>query len=345
MSTQLDSSPIPRPSPQGQPVRLFSHRPLVSWGPEWLVGFLLPARTWADGRLLALLAAVFCLTAGPALGQPVKGSPEDQTAIGKQAEKFIDAFHKGDAKALAAFWAPDGDYTDLTGHTMKGRDAIQKLFEEFFTETKGLKLRIESQSLRFVTPDVAVEDGETSGISPEGTPPSRARFTIVHVKRDGQWLLSSVRDAPFAPPSNYENLRGLEWIVGDWAAEDEKGIGEQLSVSWADNQNWLTGTFSTTARGVSVGRATHWVGWDPAAKKVRSWIFDATGGFGEGAWTKDGDKWVIKTTSVLQDGKKATATILLARVDADTLSLQSKDKTVDGKAVPDTAVVKLKRVK
>src|SRR5947208_10262820 len=56
---------------------------------------------------------------------------------------------------------------------------------------------------------------------------------------------------------------------------------------------------------------------DPQARRVRSWIFDAAGGFGEGAWTREGNRWVVKTTSVLQDGKRATATIVLGPGDAE----------------------------
>ena len=87
------------------------------------------------------------------------------------------------------------------------------------------------------------------------------------------------------------------------------------------------------------------IGWDPVAKRVRSWIFDTTGGFGEGSWTKDGKKWTIKTSSTLQDGKKATATFIFAPVDADTITLQSQDRTMDGEKLPDTKEVKMKRVK
>ena len=36
------------------------------------------------------------------------------------------------------------------------------------------------------------------------------------------------------------------------------------------------------------------IGWDPAAKQVRSWVFDSGGGIGEGIWTKQGDKWIKK---------------------------------------------------
>ena len=185
----------------------------------------------------------------------------------------------------------------------------------------------------------------TAVISPDGGPPSQARYTIVHVKKDGQWLLSSVRDAPFAPPSNYEHLRGLEWAIGEWDGENGNGEAEHLSLSWTNNQNFIVGSFTATVKGVAVGGATHWIGWDPKAKNVRSWIFDATGGFGEGAWTTDDGKSAIKTTSMLRDGKKAAATIVIGRIDADTLSLQSKDRTVDGKAVPDSKEMKLKRAK
>jgi uncharacterized protein (TIGR02246 family) len=294
---------------------------------------------------LVLLALMAGFVAGPGVGQQSKGDATDKEAIAKNAEAFIEAFGKGDAAALAAFWTPDGDYTTSTGRRFQGREAIEKSFRNFLAENKGLTVRIESESLRFVTPEVAIEDGKTFVIHPDGAPPSRARYTIVHAKKDGKWLLSSVRDSPFTPPSNYEHLRGLEWAIGEWSAENDKGEAEHLALSWTDSQNFITATFTASVKGVSVGQATHWIGWDPLAKNIRSWIFDAAGGFGEGAWTKDGDKWVLKSSSVQQDGKKATATYHVGRVDADTITLQATNRTVDDKPVPDTKEFKLKRVK
>ena len=294
---------------------------------------------------LVVLALMAGLIAGPGVSQQSKGDATDKEAIAKNAEAFIEAFHKGDAAAVAAFWTPDGDYTNQRGRHLQGREAIEKAFQSFFAENKGLTVRIESNSLRFVSPEVAIEDGTNYLIHPDGVPPSRARYTVVHAKKDGKWLLSSVREAPFTPPGNYEHLRGLEWAIGEWSAENDKGEAEHLLVSWTDSQNFITATFTASVKGVSVGQATHWVGWDPLAKHIRSWIFDATGGFGEGAWTKDEDKWVVKTSSVQQDGKKATATFRIGRVDADTLTLQSTNRTVDDKPVPDTKEFKLKRVK
>ena len=290
--------------------------------------------------------AVALPAATPAAAQaPKGGDPADATAIQKNAEAFIEAFQGGNAKSVAAFWAPDGEHTDLSGRRLKGRDDIEKALQDLFTENKGLKVRIESESLRFLTPDVAIEEGISFVLRPDESPPNRARYTNVHVKKDGKWLLGSVTNTPYVPPSNHEHLRGLEWAIGNWSSENEKGESEHLQISWTDNQNFVVASFAATVNGVSVGRATHWIGWDPQAKRVRSWIFDATGGFGEGAWTKEGDKWVIKTTSVLQDGKKAAATIALASGGADTLTLQARERTVDGTAVPDRKEFKLKRVK
>jgi uncharacterized protein (TIGR02246 family) len=293
---------------------------------------------------LSLPAMIFCLTALSGSAKQSKGDPKEGEAIQKQAEAFIEAFHKGDAKAVAAFWTGDGDYTDLTGRQIKGREAIEKAFTDLFAQAKGLKMRIDSDSLRFVTPEVAIEDGTSGVYPPDGAPPSRARYTIVHLKNDGQWLLSSVREAAIPPPIN-EHLRALDWAIGEWAGETEKGEAERIVITWDENQNFIVASLTTALKGAPIGGAKQWIGWDPIAKNVRSWIFDATGSVGEGAWTNDGDRWVVKTTTVLQDGKKASATYVVRRVDSDTMTCQFTDRTVDGKPLPDTKEVKMKRIK
>jgi uncharacterized protein (TIGR02246 family) len=288
---------------------------------------------------------VFVCVTGPTPADDPKDNAAEEAAIFKNAEAFVEAFHKGDAKAVAAFWTKDGDYTDQTGHTFKGRDAIEKVFTEFFAENKWLKLRIDVTGMKFVTPEVAIEDGITSVLPPDGAPPSRARYTIVHVKKDGKWQLSSVRDAPFAPATNQEHFRGLEWAIGDWASDSDKGETARVSFSYTDDQNFMISTFTTTFKNIAIGGGTQWIGWDPTAKGIRSWTFETGGGFGEATWTPEGSKWVVKATGVLRDGKKLAATNLLTRVDEDTMTWESKNRTEDGKNLPDIKPVKLKRVK
>jgi uncharacterized protein (TIGR02246 family) len=295
--------------------------------------------------ITAPLALAVGLSARPARAADPKDTAKEEADLQKNAEAFVEAFNKGDAKVVAAFWVEDGDYIDQTGRHVKGREAIEKMFKEFFAENKGLKARINIGAVRFVTPDVAVEDGTTEVIPPDGGPPSRARYSVVHVKKDGKWALSSVRDSAYAPPSNYEHLRDLEWAIGDWTDAAEKGEVARVSFEWSENQNFILSSFSAAFKNIEVHSGTQRIGWDPAAKNIRSWTFDADGGFGEATWSKDGDKWVIKTTTVLRDGKKLTATDVVTHVDADTLTWQAKDRTLDGKALPDIKEVKMKRVK
>jgi uncharacterized protein (TIGR02246 family) len=273
-----------------------------------------------------------------------KDNAQDEAALMKNAEAFVDAFHKGEAKTLAALWTPDGDYTDQRGRRIKGRDAIEKAFSELFAENKGLKLRINIESVRFPVANVAVEDGTTE-VSPQHGPPSRARYTIMHVKKDGQWLIDNVREAIYVPPTNYDHLRGLEWAIGDWVAQSPTGEGAHLSFSWAPHQNFLINKFTQTFGDFALGEGTQWIGWDPIAKTVRAWTFETSGGFGEATWSNDGNKWISKVTSVQRDGTKTTATNIVTRIDPDTLDFQSTERTVNGKPAPDVKGIKLKRAK
>lgn len=298
-------------------------------------------------RLLTLLvpfALLAFLTVGQGSAKEGEGNAQEEAALQKNAAAFVQAFHKGDAKALAILWTADGDYTDQRGHRIKGRDAIAKLFSELFAENKGLKLRINIESIYFPTANVAVEDGTTE-VAPQHGPPSRARYTIMHVKKDGHWLFQSVREAIYVPPTNYDFLRGLEWIIGDWVAEGDTGEGARLSFSWAPHQNFIINTFSTTFKDFTLGEGTQWIGWDPIAKTIRAWTFDTSGGFGEATWTKDGDKLVSKVTTVHRDGTKTTATNIATRIDPNTVDFQSTERTVNGKRVPDIKGIRLKRAK
>jgi uncharacterized protein (TIGR02246 family) len=260
------------------------------------------------------------------------------------AKAFVDAFEKGDAKAVAAFWAEDGDYADVNGRHLQGRSAIENAFKDFFTENKGLKLRIDVNSVRFVTPETAIEDGITSVIPSDGAPPSQSRYSNVHVKKDGQWVLLSVREAPYTPPGNYEHLRGLEWAISEWVDEGEGPEVDHATLEWAPENNFLISTQDVTVRDTLVARSTEWIGWDPATSQVRSWSFVADGAIGEAVWSNEGDQWIIKTNAILPNGKRLKATNVVTLNGPDTITWQSKDRTLDGQALPDLKETKMKRV-
>lgn len=86
------------------------------------------------------LAALGVVLAGVSARAEDKANAKEGEAIQKQAEAFIAAFEKGDAPGVAALWAEDGDYTDVAGRRLKGREAIKKEFAGFFAAHKGLKV-------------------------------------------------------------------------------------------------------------------------------------------------------------------------------------------------------------
>jgi hypothetical protein len=49
------------------------------------------------------------------------------------------------------------------------------------------------------------------------------------------------------------------------------------------------------------------IGWDPLEERIRSWTFDGEGGFGEGTWTREGDRWLLRETGVAPDGTRTSA--------------------------------------
>jgi uncharacterized protein (TIGR02246 family) len=267
-----------------------------------------------------------------------------QPATKRRAE-FIAAFNKGDAKAVAAFWTEDATYVDQVGHEYKGRSAIEKLYEKVFAARKGAKLAIYVTETKKVAPEVVLNDGFTEVTPADGGPATTARFSAVLVKKDGEWYLQSVRDSLAPPPSNGDHLEDLGWLIGEWTGESEKGQSGSATFEWAENENFIVSSFNTTLNGIPVYGGTQWIGWDAIDKRIRSWSFYSGGGFGEAFWTKDGKKWLIKTTARTASGKKVSATNVVTKTDDDHMTWQMTKLTVDGKLLPDNKPVKMKRVK
>jgi uncharacterized protein (TIGR02246 family) len=268
-------------------------------------------------------------------------------AIQARNKAMIAAFNKGDAAAVAAFWAKNGDYMDEGGKRYQGRKAIEGYFARLFAAGKGARTRIHRTAFRFARPDLAIGDGIIEVFPPGGGPSTSSRFTAVQVKRGGKWYFESVREAVVTPPTQAEKLEDVGWLVGDWAEEASKGgKGGQahMSFSWAENNNFIVNHFATTLEDVPVAGGTQWIAWDAAAKSIRSWVFDSTGSISEATWRRDGDRLVSKTQTILPSGKTASMSTVVTRIDANHVTVQWTNRSVDGKPLADTKVVKLARV-
>jgi uncharacterized protein (TIGR02246 family) len=272
------------------------------------------------------------------------GNEADEKAIRTTADAFVKAFNAADAKAVGALWAPDAEYTDESGETIQGRAAIEKEYTAVFKQAPGAIMTVNIESIRFLAPDLASEKGIARVKSPGGLGDTAARYTVVHAKRDGKWIMVFGRDAPYVAATNEDYLRDLEWLIGDWAPE-AKDLPLRLHFEWMAQRNFIKNTYMVTKDGQSTLTGGQMIGWNPKLGRFVSWHFDAQGGFGEDAWTKDGAKWVIEASGVLRDGSESTAVNIVTPIDANSFTWQSVKRTLDGVGLPDIPPVKLVRVK
>ena len=294
----------------------------------------------ATAILLVLFTAVSGLAAqGKRKGKG--GSPRD---VRKVATAYMAAFNKGDAEAVAALWTPNGDFIGPRGELIKGRDAIQKGFEDFFALNQDTRLKIGITSIRFVGTDVAVLDGTTEVTPPLQGPPAEVRATVILVKRGDRWLIESARDTLTYTPSNYNQLKELEWLIGDWEdTGDESDVSVESTCGWTMNKNFVIRKFSAQVRGRISAAGTQVIGWDPREDAIRSWVFDSTGGFAQAVWKREGNRWIITASGVLQDGTEVSSTNVVTRVDDDTFTFWSGHRTTNGQPEPDVEEIEVRR--
>jgi uncharacterized protein (TIGR02246 family) len=263
----------------------------------------------------------------------------DEEAIRKAAAEFLKAVEKGDAKALAAFWTEDGEYIDDDGTTIHGRAAIEAAYAK--TAAKKQKLRVEMtvESIRFPSKDTAIEEGYAKRYHDKSEQPTASRYSVLHVREGGKWLMAVLREWP----DEGVTLRDLDWLIGSWEARTEDAE-VRTTYEWDAGKNVIRCHIKIKGKERNVS-ATQILLKDPRNGQLRSWIFDDDGGFGDGAWTRDGRRWVIASAGVQADGGELTAKNILTPVDKDTFTWQSTERTLDDEDLPNLPPVKVTRVK
>jgi len=168
-------------------------------------------------RLLMPGGGLLAVLAGPLpaarTGQPKR--PEQAGTPEASARRPVGRRHVGHSEARRGLrrGVPPGRRSDSRGlfgagrrlhgrdgSAPEGRDAIQKAFEESFAANKGLKVRIDSLSLRFLTQGVAVEDGTTELYPADAGPPSYVRYSILHDRRTAVGCWAASGRAPTSRP-------------------------------------------------------------------------------------------------------------------------------------------------
>jgi uncharacterized protein (TIGR02246 family) len=288
--------------------------------------------------LLGLLATI--LLAIPAFSGQGPAPASGEQAVRKAVAAYVKALNKGKLDGVMACLAPDADFIDEDGKTTRGHDALAAYFKTRLADLKGFRVAGKVYAVKFLRPEVALVDGELEFTSADGTRDSN-RYAVVWVKSGDKWIISSARDLPAeveeAPSLTYPQLKSLEWLVGDWVDDGGKGT-VQIKTRWAPNKSFLVMEYEVKQEGADPLLVTQRIGWDPANNRVRSWVFDSTGGFGEGYWQRDGNKWVVGASAILPDGGTGGSTNVYEFKDANTFLYRSVDREIDGQPMADVEV-------
>lgn len=275
---------------------------------------------------------------------PAKAPSADEQKIRTNVQKYLKAYNNRDSQALVALWLPNGEYLlPEFGARLQGREAIGKFFEDEFKRDSAGKLDVEVRSIRFLSPNIAVEEGVATVTSKQGEP-IRTEYSAVHVRHQKDWLLESVREhSPAEAPEAHKELKALAWLVGEWV-DHGPGYALHTVTRWSDNGAFLTQSYNITIHGRTEMRGANTIGWDPVRKTIRSWAFDSNGGFAEGTWQHKDGRWLVHMQSTLPNGKVATATHVYRPIDANHFGWEATAREVDGRFYPNIEEVIVTRI-
>ena len=162
-----------------------------------------------------------------ALGQSSDSPPDrDSGELATTIDQYVAAYSSGEVDQVMSFWSENADFVDIRGRFHEGRDLIAALFRRGFADNPGRKLQLHSGSRKFLSPEVAMDDGILELTSPDGEA-VKGRYTVVWTKVDGKWKIRSGRDIPIEVEPPVEEvqtppLEELDWLVGKWEARTDE---------------------------------------------------------------------------------------------------------------------------
>jgi len=220
---------------------------------NWLRNFL------AGGLVAVLGGALLAGKDGPSVeplaiaraegrsekSRSVQERQADREAIRQLAQQFSKAFEKGDAKAIAALYTPQCEYDDdNSGEMFRGREGIEQAYADLFKKRPKSKIVVQSDSLRFLGRDTALDQGFVRIHPGSSEIPFSSQYSCLCVREDGQWRIALVREWGAAQ----DKLEDLEWLLGDWVAK-AKNREVQLSFRWNESKSMILNQFTSKEGG------------------------------------------------------------------------------------------------
>lgn len=123
---------------------------------------------------------------------------KDEAAVRDVIRKYVEARDSMDARATEALFTSDADQLVSTGEWRRGRDAVVRGTMASSRSSEG-KRSIAVETVRFLTPDVAIADGRYE-ISNKAGEVTRKMWTTLMLTRGARgWRIAAIRNMLPAP--------------------------------------------------------------------------------------------------------------------------------------------------
>jgi uncharacterized protein (TIGR02246 family) len=281
--------------------------------------------------------------------QPIDKGPQQEPAdpakkaILANVRTFTDAFNRQDVKTLLKLFADDCVLTESDGTIVRGLKELEAELKDTFKDDPNARIGVSIDSLQVVAPDVIVEEGKTTYFPDGKTLTAETSYQATHVKRGDRWVMTRVRSFNRIVLHPYDQLRELEWLIGDWIDESPDSLVES-SYRWDTNKMFLINDFKVRVRGEKVYSGTQRIGRDALSKQIRAWVFDSDGGYAESLWSEvEDDVWVMQVKGVRADGKVVTMTNQLTKLDDDRFRFESTGRTVGNERMADFVAISVRK--
>ena len=139
--------------------------------------------------MLRVAVVVLALFAATAHAQ----APADEAAIRDLVRRYVNARDLKDPRAIGALFTPDADQHTTSGEWRRGREGIVPGALASSGREPGTR-RIEVETLRFLSPDIALADGPYTVTAPDGAV-RRMWATLIVQRTDGAWRIAAIRNA------------------------------------------------------------------------------------------------------------------------------------------------------
>ncbi len=141
--------------------------------------------------MLNALLLLGLTVAGSAAAGPAAAQSSDEAAIRTLVGNYVDARELRDPAAIETLFTADADQHTTAGEWRRGRAEVTRGALESSKRNPGNR-RIIVETIRFITPDVAIADGPYE-ISADGN--VRRMWTTIVVRRDGRaWRIAAIRN-------------------------------------------------------------------------------------------------------------------------------------------------------